>query len=71
MVFRSGVVIMLARLEKPGLARPNHVVDPEGGAWDASVWVDDADALHAEVKARGVRGRMSIALEHLDARQPA
>ena len=35
MVRRSGVVIMLAQLEQPGATRPNHLVDPEGGAWDA------------------------------------
>src|SRR5205814_3617180 len=44
MVRRSGVVIMLAQLEQPGVIRPNHSVDPEGGAWDAYIWVDDADA---------------------------
>lgn len=26
-----------------------------GGAWDAYVWVDDADALHAEFRANGVK----------------
>ena len=35
MVHRGGVVIMLAQLEKPGLKRPNHVVDPEGDPIDA------------------------------------
>ena len=55
MVFRNGVVIMLAQLEKQGAMRPNHRVDPEGGAWDAYVWVDDADALYAELKAKGVK----------------
>ena len=53
MVKRSGVVIMLAQLEHPGLKRPNRTVDPEGGAWDAYIWIDDADALHAEFKAKG------------------
>ena len=52
MVYRSGVVVMLA--QKPGLKHPNHAVDPEGGAWDAYVWVDDADALYTEFKAKGV-----------------
>lgn len=55
MVHRSGVVIMLAQGELPGLKRPNHLVDPEGGAWDAYIWVDDADALNAEFKAKGVK----------------
>lgn len=57
MVKRSGIVIMLAQLEAPGggRMRPNHVVDPEGGAWDSYIWIEDADALHAEYKSRGVK----------------
>jgi predicted enzyme related to lactoylglutathione lyase len=55
MVSRGGVIIMLTQLERPGLMRPNHSVDPEGGAWDAYVWVDDVDALYAEFTSRGVR----------------
>ena len=55
MVYRRGVVIMLAQLEQRGAMRPNRLVDPEGGAWDAYVWIDDADALHAEYKAKGVK----------------
>src|SRR5256712_5082000 len=55
MVRRNGVIIMLAQLEQPGLKRPNHLVDPEGGAWDAYVWVDDADALNAEFKSKDVK----------------
>jgi len=54
MVKRSGIVIMLAQLERVGLKRPNHTVDPEGGAWDAYIWIENADALHAEYKAKGV-----------------
>jgi predicted enzyme related to lactoylglutathione lyase len=54
MVYRSGVVIMLSQFEEHGLARPNSRVDPERSAWDAYVWVDDADALIAEFRARGV-----------------
>jgi predicted enzyme related to lactoylglutathione lyase len=54
MVSRNGVIIMLAQLERSGLMRPNHSVDPEGGAWDAYVWVDDVDALYAEFKSKGV-----------------
>jgi catechol 2,3-dioxygenase-like lactoylglutathione lyase family enzyme len=52
MVYRSGVVIMLSQLAEAGDMRPNHLV--EGGAWDAYVWVDDADALHAELRSAGV-----------------
>ena len=45
---------MLAQLEQPGVMRPNRLVDPEGGAWDAYIWIDDADALSAEYKSKGV-----------------
>lgn len=55
MVKRSGIVIMLSELEKRGAMRPNHVVDPEGGAWDAYIWIENADALHAEFKSKGVK----------------
>lgn len=54
MVHRSGVVIMLAELEERGVVRPNRVVDPEGSAWDAYIWIDDADALHEEFRSKGV-----------------
>jgi predicted enzyme related to lactoylglutathione lyase len=55
MVKRDGIVIMLAQLEKSGVMRPNRTVDPEGEAWDAYIWVHDADALNAEFKSRGVK----------------
>jgi predicted enzyme related to lactoylglutathione lyase len=55
MVRRNDVVIMLGQLEQLGVMRPNRLVDPEGGAWDAYIWVDDADALHAEYKSKGVK----------------
>jgi predicted enzyme related to lactoylglutathione lyase len=55
MVRRNGVCIMLAQLEQAGVMRPNRLVDPEGGAWDAYIWVDNADALIAEFKAKGVK----------------
>jgi predicted enzyme related to lactoylglutathione lyase len=56
MVWRNGIVIMLSQFEdETGLVRPNHTVDPERGAWDAYVWVDDADALIAEFKSRDVK----------------
>jgi predicted enzyme related to lactoylglutathione lyase len=54
MVKRAGIVIMLSQLEHAGAMRPNNRADPEGGAWDAYVWVDDADALYAALKAKGV-----------------
>jgi catechol 2,3-dioxygenase-like lactoylglutathione lyase family enzyme len=54
MVKREGIVIMLACSAVPGLSRPNHLADPEREAWDAYVWVENADALYAEFKAKGV-----------------
>ena len=55
MVERSCVVIMLGQFEESGHMRSNRSVDPGRGAWDAYLWVDDADALHAEYVAKGVR----------------
>jgi predicted enzyme related to lactoylglutathione lyase len=55
MVQRNGIVIMLSQFEKTGVMRPNHAVDPERGAWDAYIWIDNADALHAEFKSKGVK----------------
>jgi len=54
MVKRNGIVIMLAQLESTGLMRPNRTVDPERGAWDAYIWIENADALHAEFNTKGV-----------------
>ena len=55
MVWRNGVCIMLAQLGQTGVMRPNRVVDPEGEAWDAYLWIDDADALLAEYRSKGVK----------------
>lgn len=55
MVSRSGVVIMLAQYKQMGAIRPNRVVDPEGEAWDAYIWIDNADQLHAEFTSKGVK----------------
>jgi predicted enzyme related to lactoylglutathione lyase len=54
MVQRDGIVIMLSQLEKTGVMRPNSAVDPEGGAWDAYIWIESADLLYAEFKSKGV-----------------
>src|SRR5687767_4832739 len=51
MVYRNGVTIMLGQLEKAGVMRANRLVDPEEGAWDAYIWIGDADALFDEFKA--------------------
>jgi uncharacterized glyoxalase superfamily protein PhnB len=55
MVHRNGVVIMLAQLEKQGVIRPNHIVDPEGEAWDAYVWIENANELYSELNSKGVK----------------
>src|SRR5438876_4756486 len=55
MVRRNGVIIMLAQLEQSGVIRPNRTVDPEHGALDAYIWIDDADTLHQEFKSKGVK----------------
>jgi hypothetical protein len=50
MVTRSGVVIMLSQLCKPGMMRPNRKADPEREAWDAYIWIEDADALNSDIE---------------------
>jgi predicted enzyme related to lactoylglutathione lyase len=55
MVSRSGAIVMLAQHNEAGAMRPNRLVDPEGEAWDAYIWIDDADKLSAEFKFRGVK----------------
>lgn len=54
MVHRNGVVIMLSQLEAPGVLRPNRLAESGSDAWDAYIWIDDADALHAEYRSKGV-----------------
>src|SRR5215469_5077658 len=55
MVQRGGIIIMLSQFDTPGSGRPNCLADPNGEAWDAYVWVDNADSLCAEFKANGVK----------------
>ena len=55
MVSRNGAIVMLAQHNEAGAMRPNRLVDPEGEAWDAYIWIDDADKLSAEFKFRGVK----------------
>jgi predicted enzyme related to lactoylglutathione lyase len=62
MVWRRGVVIMLAEVEDTSLVRPNNLTSPAGRLWDAYVWVPDADLLHAEFQAKGA----SVAREPCD-----
>jgi predicted enzyme related to lactoylglutathione lyase len=54
-VNRNGVYIMLAQLEAKDAVQPNHLMDPEESAWDAYIWIDDADALLQEYQAKGVK----------------
>ena len=68
MVQRRGVIIMLSQLEQRGLMHPNRVGDPAGEAWDAYVWVDDADALHAEFQGRGVTIVRELCSQHYGCR---
>jgi hypothetical protein len=69
MVERAGVVIMLSQVCKKGLVRPNGRADPDGeDYWDAYIWVDDADALHAEFTARGVTIARPICDQHYGCR---
>ena len=55
MVKRCGVIIMLSQLDRQGLMHPNHISDPEGEAWDAYIWIENADGLHQEFKSAGVK----------------
>jgi uncharacterized glyoxalase superfamily protein PhnB len=55
MVGRGGITIMLSQLAEPGKLRPNRLADPNGEAWDAYVWVDDADSLFNEFQSKGVK----------------
>lgn len=47
---RDGLAIMLRRVSASELIVPN---EKQGGTWDAFFWVNDAEALHAEFKAKG------------------
>jgi predicted enzyme related to lactoylglutathione lyase len=55
MVQRSGIVVMLSQVCAKGVMRPNRMAEPGGDAWDAYVWVEDADALYEEFKGKGVK----------------
>jgi uncharacterized glyoxalase superfamily protein PhnB len=49
-VSRDGCALMFRRVTKPERIRP---MESQGGTWDAFFWVSDADALAAELTARG------------------
>ena len=54
MVSRGGIVIMLSQFTKRGLVRPNRIAHPNSDAWDAYIWVENADALNLEFKSQEV-----------------
>jgi predicted enzyme related to lactoylglutathione lyase len=54
-VRRGGVSIMLRQLETRGFMHPNYTPDPEDFVWDAYIWTENADALHEEFSAKGVK----------------
>jgi catechol 2,3-dioxygenase-like lactoylglutathione lyase family enzyme len=49
-VSRDGFPLMLRLVEDPSRVVPN---EKQGGTWDAFFWVDDAEALCAELRGRG------------------
>ena len=51
---RDGVVVMLSQTADGSAIRPNAAARGDD-SWDAYVWVEDADALFAEIAARGAR----------------
>jgi hypothetical protein len=55
MVYRSGIIIMLSEADTKEAVSPNRLRESEGEAWDAYVWIDDADALIQEYRQRGVK----------------
>ena len=55
MVHRGGIIIMLSQLINGGRINPNRLADPNGDAWDAYIWVDNADTLCQQFRAKGVK----------------
>jgi uncharacterized glyoxalase superfamily protein PhnB len=53
-VTRNGAAVMLSQLETSGLMHPNSAANPDGGAWDAYIWIDNADALYEEFGQKSV-----------------
>lgn len=49
-VERGGVSFLIKQADHAGLIRPNHTVN---GFMETYIWVDDADAVYADLKARG------------------
>lgn len=53
-VVRDYAEISLGNPGVPGLMRPNRKAHPET-AWDAYIWVEDVEALHRELTAKGAK----------------
>lgn len=68
MVHRNGITLMLSQFERKGLMRPNGLALPEEGAWDAYIWVDDADALYSEFRQKGVPIARELCDQHYGCR---
>ena len=68
MVRRHGVTLMLRQFNTAGAVRPNRLVDPVGEAWDAYLWIDDADAVYAEFKAKGATIVRDVCNQHYGCR---
>ena len=47
---RDGFAIMLRRVSEGGVIVP---IEKQGGTWEAFFWVNDAEALHAELESKG------------------
>jgi uncharacterized glyoxalase superfamily protein PhnB len=59
---RDGVVVMLSQAKDASIIRPNATARGDV-SWDAYVWVEDADALFAEVSGRGARIAYPVCLQ--------
>ncbi len=66
-ISRDGMILMLRQLKEDGFARPNRIPFIKSGwqkdgvdAWDAYVWVTNADELHEEFVKSGVHVIKSI-----------
>ena len=49
---RDGCAVMFRRVPEPSLICPN---ERQGGTWDVFFWVDDVEALHAELRLKGAK----------------
>lgn len=59
-VSRNGLPLMFRRVADPTRIRPN---EAQGGAWDVFYWVDDIDALWAELEGKGATMAAPLAVQ--------